>query len=69
MEDILVPKVTISTNLRKIHFPKILEQAPLVIVSNQNGLRQPQVHILLSSKVRAARPISYKLRSLGLNMN
>ncbi len=29
MDDVLVGKVTISASLKKIHFPKISEQAPL----------------------------------------
>ncbi len=32
MNDVLVGKVTISASLKKIHFPKISEQAPLSTV-------------------------------------
>ncbi len=34
MDDILVGKVNISASLRKIHFPEISEQAPLMLLIN-----------------------------------
>ncbi len=34
LDDILVGKLTVSASLRKIHFPKILEQAPLICMKN-----------------------------------